>query len=180
MTVVDFSRNHFELMGLPLAYAVEQGRLEQAYRALQGRVHPDRHATGGEAERRVAMQWAARANEAYRTLRHPVDRARYLLALKGYDTGEESNTAMPPEFLMQQMQWREALESGRESADAAELEALRREIEGERQAMLALLACALDAERNYEAGCALVRKLRFLDKLEAGIDDAVADIEESS
>jgi molecular chaperone HscB len=180
MTVVDFSRNHFELMGLPLAYAVEHGRLEQAYRALQGRVHPDRHATGGQAERRVAMQWAARANEAYRTLRHPVDRARYLLSLKGYDTGEESNTSMPPEFLMQQMQWREALEAGRDAADASQLEALRVAIEAERQVMLALLARALDAERNYEAGCALVRKLRFLDKLEASIDDALADIEEAA
>lgn len=177
---VEFSRNHFELMGLPLAYAVEPARLEQAYRSLQGRVHPDRFAAAGEAERRVAMQWAARANEAYRILRHPVDRARYLLSLKGFDTGEESNTAMPPEFLMQQMQWREALESGREAGDASELEALRADIDTERQSMLSLLARALDAERNYEAGCALVRKLRFLDKLEENIDDALTAIEESA
>lgn len=177
--IVDFTRNHYDLLGLPLAYAVEPARLEQAYRALQGRVHPDRFAASPEAERRVAMQWAARANEAYRTLRHPVDRARYLLSLQGFDTGEESNTAMPPEFLMQQMQWREALESGREEGEAQSLESLRAEIGAERQAMLSLLGRALDDERNYEAGCALVRKLRFLDKLEESIDEALADLEDA-
>ncbi len=176
---VDFSRNHFDLLGLPLSYAVELPRLEQAYRALQGSVHPDRFAASPEAERRVAMQWAARANEAYRTLRHPVDRARYLLSLQGFDTGEESNTAMPPEFLMQQMQWREALDTARQAGEAAVLEALRGEIDAQRRSMLALLATALDGQRDYEAGCALVRKLRFLDKIEASIDDALADIEDA-
>lgn len=176
---VDFSRNHFDLLGLPLSYAVELLRLEQAYRALQGSVHPDRFAASPEAERRVAMQWAARANEAYRTLRHPVDRARYFLSLQGFDTGEESNTAMPPDFLMQQMQWREALETARQEGEAAVLEALRGEIDAERQSMLGLLASALDGQRDYEAGCALVRKLRFLDKIEASIDDTLADIEDA-
>ena len=70
----EFSRNHFELLGLPVSYALDAAALERAYRDLQGRVHPDRFASASEAERRVAMQWAARANEAYRTLRHPVDR----------------------------------------------------------------------------------------------------------
>ena len=118
----EFTRNHFELFGLPVAYAVDPAALERAYRDLQGRVHPDRFASASEAERRVAMQWATRANEAYRTLRNPIDRARYLLALKGFDTGEESNTSMPPDFLMQQMEWRESVEDGRARHDAAALE----------------------------------------------------------
>src|SRR5207247_7816458 len=95
-----FSRNHFDLLGLPARYAVDPARLEHGYRELQSQVHPDRFAASTEVERRVAMQWAARANEAYRTLRDPLERARYLLHLKGYDTGEETNTAMPPDFLM--------------------------------------------------------------------------------
>ena len=92
----EFSRNHFELLGLPVGYSLDPARLERSYRDLQTRVHPDRHAAASEAERRVAMQWATRANEAYRTLRDPLERARYLLHLKGYDTGEETNTSMPP------------------------------------------------------------------------------------
>lgn len=176
----EFSRNHFELLGLPVAYSVDATALDRAYRELQGRVHPDRFASASEAERRVAMQWAARTNEAYRTLRNPIDRARYLLGLKGFDTGEESNTSMPPDFLMQQMEWRESVEEGRARRDAAALEALRGEIDASREEMHSLLARALGGDRNYDAGCSLVRKLRFLDKLEAELDEALESILEGA
>jgi molecular chaperone HscB len=176
----EFSRNHFELLGLPVAFAVDAEALDRAYRELQGRVHPDRFAAASEAERRVAMQWATKANEAYRTLRNPVDRARYLLSLKGFDTEEESNTSMPPDFLMQQMEWRESVAEGRARRDAGALEALRREIGASRTEMHAFLARALGGERNYDAGCSLVRKLRFLDKIEGEIDDALETILEGA
>ena len=170
----DFNRNHFELLGVPPAYAVDSARLESGYRALQSQVHPDRFAAATEAERRVAMQWAARANEAYRTLRDPVDRARYLLSLKGFDTGEESNTAMPADFLMQQMEWREAVAEASSGGEAARLRELRKALHEERAGMLRQLERAIDAESNYDAGCSLVRKLRFLEKLDEEIDEALA------
>ena len=170
--VVQRLKNHFELLGLPLAYAVDPARLESGYRQLQTQVHPDRFAAATEAERRVAMQWAARANEAYRTLKDPVDRARYLLSLKGFDTGEESNTAMPPDFLMQQMEWREAVAEASGEGDAERLTALRDDLRYERAAMLLQLERAIDAS-NYDAGCSLVRKLRFIEKLDEEIDEAL-------
>ena len=169
----DFSRDHFELLGLPRTFALDGARLEQAYRQLQGRVHPDRFAAAPEVERRVAMQWATRANEAYRTLRDPVGRARYLLRLHGFDTGEESNTAMPPDFLMQQMEWREAAAEARAQRDAAALAALRAELAAAREDMLRMLGRAIDDDNNFDAGCSLVRKLRFLEKLEEEIDEAL-------
>jgi molecular chaperone HscB len=169
----EFSQNHFELLGLPLAYAIDPSRLEAGYRQLQTQVHPDRFAAATQAERRVAMQWATRANEAYRTLRDPVDRARYLLSLKGFDTGEESNTAMPPDFLMQQMEWREAVAESRAARDRTRLGALRDELRGERGDMLRLLERAIDQDSNYEAGCSLVRKLRFLEKIDEEIDEGL-------
>jgi molecular chaperone HscB len=169
----DFTRNHFELLGLPAAFALDAARLEQRYRELQSRVHPDRFAAASEAERRVAMQWATRANEAYRTLRDPLARARYLLSLKGYDTGEESNTAMPPDFLMQQMEWREAAAEARAERDLEALARLRAELDAARGEMLESLGRALDAA-NYDAGCSLVRKLRFIEKLDEEIDEALA------
>ena len=169
----EFSRNHFELLGLPVGYSVDAARLEASYRDLQTRVHPDRHAAGSEAERRVAMQWATRANEAYRTLRDPVARARYLLALRGFDTGEETNTAMPADFLMQQMEWREAVAEARQARDAKRLGELRDELAGERSEMLRRLERAIDRDSNYDAGCSLVRKLRFLEKIEEEIDEAM-------
>jgi molecular chaperone HscB len=176
----DFSRNHFDLLGLPVRFALDAPALERRYREVQSRVHPDRFAAASEAERRVAMQWATRANEAYRTLRDPVARARYLLALKGFDTGEESNTAMPPDFLMQQMEWREAAGEARASRDAQQLQRLREELVGARGEMLSLLSRALDGEANFDAGCSLVRKLRFLEKLEQEIDDALELMHERS
>ena len=168
----DFARNHFELLGLPAAFALDGARLEQRYRELQSRVHPDRFAASSEAERRVAMQWATRANEAYRTLRDPLARARYLLSLKGYDTGEESNTAMPPDFLMQQMEWREAAAEARAERDREALARLHAQLAAARGEMLESLGRALDAA-NYDAGCSLVRKLRFLEKLDEEIDEAM-------
>ena len=168
-----FSRTHFELLGLPPAYALDPLDLESRYRELQGRIHPDRFAAAPEAEKRLAMQWATRANEAYRTLRDPVDRARYILALKGFDTGEETNTAMPADFLMQQMEWREAVAEARGARDAPRLSKLRGEIAGERGEMLQQLERAIDRDSNYDAGCSLVRKLRFLEKLDLEIDEAL-------
>ena len=167
------TQNHFELLGLPARFAVDPARLEHGYRELQSQVHPDRFAVASEPERRVAMQWATRANEAYRTLRDPLERARYLLHLKGYDTGEETNTAMPPDFLMQQMEWREAVAEARAAHDARGLRKLHTDLAELRADMLRLLERALDADANFDAGCSLVRKLRFLDKLEEEIDEAL-------
>ena len=168
----DFTRNHFELLGLPVGFAVDSSRLERGYRDLQSRVHPDRFAASTDAERRVAMQWATRANEAYRTLRDPLARARYLLQLKGFETDEESNTSMPPDFLMQQMEWREAAAEARAEHDARGLEHLRAHLTEARDAMLDQLERALDTGQ-YDAGCSLVRKLRFLEKLEEEIEEAL-------
>jgi molecular chaperone HscB len=172
--------NHFELMDLPVAFAIDAGRLEGAYRDLQSRVHPDKFAAGSGTEKRVAMQWATRANEAYRTLRDPVARARYLLWLKGFDTGEETNTAMPADFLMQQMELREAASGARAAGDAAALDSLRAAIAGDRTEMLGLLGRALDADHNYDAGCSLVRKLRFLEKVDEELDDALEALAEQA
>jgi len=170
----DFSRNHFDLLGIPVAFRLESPELERRYRELQSRVHPDRFAAGTDTERRLAMQWATRANEAYRTLRDPVDRARYLLQLKGYDTDEESNTSMPPDFLMQQMEWREGVSEARAARDGDALANLRREMDDARREMLAQLERAIDRDANFDAGCSLVRKLRFLQKLDEEIDEALA------
>jgi molecular chaperone HscB len=172
--------NHFELMGLPAAFAIDAEALERGYRDLQSRVHPDRFASGSGAEKRVAMQWATRANEAYRTLRDPVSRARYLLSLKGFDTGEETNTAMPPDFLMQQMELREAAAEARAARDSRALEGLRQSIAAGREDMVRLLGRALDGDRNYDAGCSLVRKLRFLEKVDEELDDALEALHEEA
>jgi molecular chaperone HscB len=176
----DFTRNHFELFDLPVAFAIDLERLDRDYREVQGRVHPDRFAAAPESERRLSMQWATQANEAYRTLREPLLRARYLLALKGYDTAEDDNTAMPADFLMEQMDWREQAADARVAKDIASLSALRESIDTRRKAMHSDLGKSLGSSGNYEAACVLVRKLRFLDKLAEEVQDALHSIEDAA
>ncbi len=137
--------------------------LESAWRTVAAQVHPDRYATASPAERRVAMQWAARANEAYRQLRDPMLRARYLCEQAGVDLQTESNTSMDPAFLMQQMSWREALDDAR--GDAAALASLQAELQEARGQMRARLAQLLDVDKDYAAAGQKVREWMFVEKL---------------
>jgi molecular chaperone HscB len=154
--------DHFELFGLPPRFAIDLGELERAYKDVQSRVHPDRFAAGTAAERRVAMQWATRANEAYATLRSPGRRAAYLVERAGVPIEAETNTAMPTAFLMQQMEWREALDEAR--GDAGELARVRATVESERDELLQALERAIDETRDYPQAAALVRQLMFIDR----------------
>ncbi|MEJ2896094.1 Fe-S protein assembly co-chaperone HscB [Bordetella avium] len=155
--------DYFSLFGLPSKFAIDAQALEEAWRLVAARVHPDRYATASAAERRVAMQWAARANEAYRLLRDPMLRARYLCESAGRDLQTESNTAMAPAFLMQQMEWREMLDDARHDERARA--ALGEELEQAREAMRASLAELIDTRQDYAAAGQKVREWMFIEKL---------------
>ena len=169
-------QNHFDLFQLPAVFDIDMGRLDAAYREVQGRVHPDRFVNAGDTEKRVAMQWATRANEAYQTLRHPQKRAQYLCELHGVDLQTESNTAMPMDFLMQQMEWREALDDARAGRDAAALDALDAQVRGEKKSRLAQVGKQLDAG-DYQGAAQGVRALMFLDKFGDDIQRAFEALE---
>ncbi|OZI44648.1 Fe-S protein assembly co-chaperone HscB [Bordetella genomosp. 5] len=155
--------DHFSLFGLPARYALDDAALEQAWRTVAARVHPDRFATASAPERRVAMQWAARANEAYRQLRDPLLRARYLCEQAGIDLQTESNTAMDAAFLMQQMEWREMLDDARHDPKVAA--ALEAELSEARAQMRATLTDLLDEKRDYAAAGVRVREWMFIEKI---------------
>ena len=165
-------QSHFELFGLPPRFDIEAERLERSYRDIQSKVHPDRFAHAGDAERRASLQWTTRVNEAYRTLKDPVQRAKHLLELHGVDVAFETNTAMPQDFLMQQMELRESLEEATQQKDAARLDALRTDLRREKQKLEQTIAQAIDAKKDYAGAAGLVRKLQFLDKLDSEIDAA--------
>ena len=156
-------QNHFELFDLPARFTIDPIRLDRAYHHVQGRVHPDRFSTASDAEKRVAMQWATRANEAYQTLKQPLTRAAYLCELNGVDLQVESNTAMPPGFLMQQIEWREALDDARAARDEAGLEVLDATLAASRRELIGAIGQALDADA-FAAAAIDVRKLMFIEK----------------
>ena len=167
--MIDFSRNHFELFGLPTRYRVDESALEHAYRALQADVHPDRHATAGDAQKRQALQASARVNEAYDTLRDPVSRAEYLLDIRGVDATDETDTQLPVEFLTQQLERRETADEAVRSHDDAALEVLSGEVLDDSKRLRAEVEGALDRD-DVVAARALVRELRFLAKLAEDLD----------
>jgi molecular chaperone HscB len=169
-------KNHFELMALPQAFQIDAVRLDRAYRALQAAVHPDRFVNQPPAERRWAMQAATLANEAWRCLRDPVQRAVYLLSLHGVAVDETSRSGFDADFLMQQLEWRERLESlSASDEDDAALQQLAAEVCGLRDDLIGQLVRLIDIERRHQDAATTVRQLmfieRFLDSIDA-IDDA--------
>ena len=156
-------QNHFELFQLPQQFDIDAAKLDAAYREVQGQVHPDRFVHAGDAEKRVAMQWATRANEAYQTLKNPQKRAQYLCEQHGVDLQTESNTAMPMAFLMQQMEWREELGEARAGKDVAALDALEQQLQRERKERLLQIGAQLDAD-DFVSAAQGVRALMFLAK----------------
>ena len=174
--MIDFSRNHFELFGLPARFRFDAASLDRAYRELQHEVHPDRHAGASEAEQRLALQSSARVNEAYRALKDPVMRAQYLLTLHGIEAFAENETALPVDFLERQLDRREAAEMALAARDTGALAALQSEIRADVQAVEQRLAVLLDRDCAWEAARVHVREFRFLTKLSADIADMHADI----
>lgn len=173
----DLQQNYFELFNLPKRFQLDQAALEAAYHELHTQVHPDRHAHLPEAERRRSMQWATRVNEGFRTLRKPLSRAQYLLELAGVDSGFETNTAMAPEFLMEQMEWREAIEEARHAGDAEALEQLHARLRQRCRAAFDELQQSLDVKNDLAATAETVRRLMFVEKLQDDINDALEALE---
>ncbi|CAL62370.1 Co-chaperone protein HscB (Hsc20) [Herminiimonas arsenicoxydans] len=165
-------QNHFDLFQLPQRFSIDARALDQAYHEVQNQVHPDKFASAPDAEKRVAMQWATRANEAYTTLKNPFKRAAYLCELNGVDLQVESNTAMPLAFLMQQMEWREALDDARARKNRDELEALDTAIRTARKTSLEEIGVLLDGD-DFAGAAGLVRQLMFLEKFSAEVSHAL-------
>jgi molecular chaperone HscB len=164
---MNLSSTDFELFGIEPRFAVDRNALDARWRTLQAEVHPDKFAAQGAVAQRVAMQWAVRVNEAYQRLKDPLKRAAYLCDLNGVAIEAENNTAMPAGFLMQQMEWREAL------ADASGLsavEALVNEVMRHRGLALTQLQSTLDEQRDFNAAAQQVRALMFVERFAHAVD----------
>ncbi len=157
----------FTLLALPPRFAQERALVDTRWRELQAQVHPDRFAAEGAAAQRVAMQWAVRVNEAYQRMRDPLKRAAYLCELKGVGIHAENNTAMPTGFLMQQMEWREALD---EASSLSDVEALADKVAMHRKQALVQLQTTLDEQADYNAAAQQVRALMFVERFADDVD----------
>ena len=167
------SDDYFDLFGLPRRFALDSAALEAAWRDVAARVHPDRFALASPAERRVAMQWAARANEAYRQLRDPLLRAQYLCEQAGVDLQTESNTSMDTAFLMQQMEWREMLDEARADAgNAHAYDALRGALSEAEAGFAATLTRLIDEAGDFPEAAAKTREWMFVRRISQELSQA--------
>ena len=164
---MNLQSNDFELFGLAQKFAQDLVALDTRWKALQREAHPDKFSAQGAAAQRVAMQWSVRINEAYQRLKNPLQRAAYLCELQGAPIQAHSNTAMAPAFLMQQIEWREALDEARSVAD---LDALAASVDSTQNELLTLCAQALDDRQDYPAAVPLVRSLMFIEKFRHDLD----------
>ncbi len=166
-------KNYFEVLNLPRAFHIDSARLEKNYRELLSAVHPDRFVTDSAEQRRLAMQAATLANEAWRCLKDPVERAAYLCRLGGQPVESIARTGVSAEFLAEQMAWREALDEARDASDRAAIETLQTEVAEVRASLLIQLAQLIDDRADFSNAANCVSRLMYVDRFAAQVDDAL-------
>jgi molecular chaperone HscB len=158
---LNLQSSDFELFGLPERFAQERAAIDGRWKELQREAHPDKFAAQGPAAQRVAMQWSVRINEAYQRLKDPLKRAAYLCELRGAPINAENNTAMPADFLMEQMAWREALD---EADSEGELDVLDKKLNCARADVLGRIERLLDEQDDAASAALQVRTLMFIER----------------
>ena len=164
--------DYFALFQLKPQFKIDRQALESAYLTVQQKVHPDMHAQASDSDKRVSMQLSALANSAYRTLMNPIQRGLYMCSRNGVDPQLETNTAMPAQFLMQQMEWREALDDVRDQP--SKLDSLYKEVEQTRENLLKEVEATIDGANDFELAAKQLRALLFIDKFSAELEDAIS------
>jgi molecular chaperone HscB len=164
----------FTLFGLPERFELDAAQLDQRWREMQTQVHPDRFAAQGGAAQRISMQWSVRVNQAYQRLKDPLKRAAYLCERRGAPVNAEHNTAMPREFLMQQMAWREALD---EADDDAAVQALQAQVAAHELALLGRLQASLDQHHDAAAAAEQLRALMFVARFRQDVEQRLDALE---
>lgn len=171
---MNLQSNDFELFGLTRQFAQDRNAIDTRWKELQREAHPDKFAAYGASAQRVAMQWSVRINEAYQRLKNPLKRAAYLCELSGAPINAHSNTAMPTSFLMQQIQWREALD---DAQSVAELEALTNQVNAAKAQLLQQCEDVIDTQHQPAQAVSPVRALMFLDKFSQDLNQRFEALE---
>lgn len=174
MGTTSFNQDYFALFDLPRQYAIDGAVLHERYRALQRASHPDSHAAAPEQSKRLAVQLAARVNEAYRVLKDPLLRARYWLELHGAALNDEAQTVRDGAFLMAQMELRERLGDLKQRFSQEQANDLASDIGDQIAALHNELLKTLgdgDAAEKLTRAQGLIAKAQFFTKLKIELDE---------
>ncbi|MDB5778011.1 MAG: co-chaperone Hsc20 [Polaromonas sp.] len=172
---MNLQSNDFELFGVPMQFVQDRAQLDARWKELQREAHPDKFAAQGPAAQRLAMQWSVRINEAYQRLKDPLRRASYLCELHGAPINAENNTAMPSVFLMQQMEWREALE---EAGSVEDLDKIAQESRTGAHEQLLKIEQTLDQKKDFSEAAQQVRSLMFIERFAREVDERIDLLEQ--
>ncbi|ARD22870.1 MULTISPECIES: co-chaperone HscB [Shewanella] len=173
--------NYFELFQITPSFDIDTANLAERYRELQRAVHPDKFASESEQQKLLSVQRTAQVNDGYQTLKNPLKRAEHMLSLRGVDISHETTTVKDTAFLMQQMEWREALEDIKDSQQADDLiEDLYQSFADYEKTLSQSLAqlLATNAENDDLSAADQIRKLKFMAKLQdelARVEDSLLD-----
>ena len=171
---MNLQSNDFELFGVAQNFAQDRAALDARWKDLQREAHPDKFAAQGAAAQRLAMQWSVRINESYQRLKDPLKRAAYLCELNGAPVNAENNTAMPAEFLMKQMSWRESLD---EAVSLEEIERIGLQVTKMQRKALEKCEQLIDVDRDFSGAVGQVRALMFIERFASDVDARIEQLE---
>ena len=178
MTLNILSATYFEIFDVPVSFDCDINTIQQRYRELQKAVHPDKFVNASDQEKRISMQHTSHINEAFNTLKNPVERALYLLKLKGLDINFENETTMDAEFLMEQLELRESLASiGSDAESLDRLDKLSAEVKNKSSLLMRNFSDLYETDEKEQAR-EIIRKMQFLQKAQKEISDSAAKIED--
>ena len=171
---MNLQSNDFELFGVAQNFAQDRAALDARWKDLQREAHPDKFAAQGAAAQRLAMQWSVRINESYQRLKDPLKRAAYLCELNGAPVNAENNTAMPAEFLMKQMSWRESLD---EAVSLEEIERIGLQVTKMQRKALEKCEQLIDVDHDFSGAVGQVRALMFIERFASDVDARIEQLE---
>lgn len=152
------TQNFFETFNLPVLFNIDIDMLNHQYRTLQKTIHPDRFVNATDAEKKQSLQKSTQINDAYQVLKDPIKRASHIISLHQV---LKENT-LPPDFLMQQMEWEEEFET---INDLEQVQLFSDKIDGEKKMLMDLLAMDLDEKKDWESATNIIGKLKFITNL---------------
>ena len=152
------TQNFFDTFNLPVLFNIDIDMLNHQYRTLQKTIHPDRFVNATDAEKKQSLQKSTQINDAYQVLKDPIKRASHIISLHQV---LKENT-LPPDFLMQQMEWEEEFET---INDLEQVQLFSDKIDGEKKMLMDLLAMDLDEKKDWESATNIIGKLKFITNL---------------
>tara|TARA_B110000967_G_C18836485_1_gene537027 strand:+ start:336 stop:830 length:495 start_codon:yes stop_codon:yes gene_type:complete len=153
------TKNYFEIFNLPEKFDIDLVLLQDNYREIQKKIHPDKFTTSTENEKIQSMIKSTQVNDAYQTMKLPLKRANYLISLHH----ETKKIILPPDFLMQQMEWEEYFESIQ--AEKEKINEFHKMIKDKKNDYSKLLQNQIDQEEDWDAAAITVHKLQFVEQL---------------